>query len=78
MRHIFRHSRHINRHIRRNIRRGLRRTRRGGGGRLLGVVGLAALGVTLIEKNHREQQRLQCNDFVDWEEPSTADSLDVW
>lgn len=78
MKHIFRRSRHINRHIRRSIRRGMRRPMRGGGGRLLGVVGLAALGYTLLEKNRREQERLQGEDFIDWEDPQNNDSSGAW
>ena len=34
-------------------------------GRLLGLVGLAALGYTLLGKNRREQQRTYSNGFVD-------------
>jgi len=52
MRHPFRHAHHINRHIHRGMRRPFRR-----GGRLLGLVGLVALGYTLLEKNRREQAR---------------------
>jgi len=35
------------------------------GGRLLGLVGLAALGYTLLDKNRREQQRTYSNGVVD-------------
>jgi len=59
------HHRHIppprrrSRHFR---RRSMRR-----GGRLLGVVGLAALGYTLLEKNRKRQARMHSDQFVDWE-----------
>lgn len=36
-----------------------------GGGRLLGLVGLAALGYTLMDKRRREQQRTYDNGYVD-------------
>jgi len=36
-----------------------------GGGRLLGLAGLAALGYTLLDKHRREQQRSYNNGYVD-------------
>jgi nitroreductase len=76
VRHKLYHPRRIHRRIRRSVRRGIRRgfhrpLRRGGG--LLGLVGLAALGYTLLEKNRREEQRLQDDGFVHWEDPRTEE-----
>ncbi len=56
MRHIYHHRPRIRRRMRRRFRRG---------GRLLGLVGLAALGYTLLDKYQREGQRRTANVTVD-------------
>jgi len=58
MRYPYRHRRFHRRRFRRSIRRG---------GRLLGLVGLTALGVTLLNKHQREQQRHSDNVYFDVE-----------
>ncbi len=82
MRPILRHSRRINRRFRRSIRRGLRRSVRRscrhGGGRLLGMAGLAALGYTLLEKNRREQERMVNDPYVNWEEAPPDPNSGTW
>jgi len=50
------------RHLRRVRIRPIRR-----GGRILGIIGLAALGYTLLEKNRQKQARMGSDGFVDWE-----------
>lgn len=60
MKHPYRHRRFIRRRIRHGVRRSFRR-----GGRLLGLVGLAALGVTLLNKHQREGQRGFSKVYVD-------------
>jgi hypothetical protein len=56
MRHTYYHRPFIRRRLRRPFRRG---------GRLLGLVGLAALGTALLDKYQREQQRRTANVTVD-------------
>jgi len=56
MRHTYRNRPIIRRRIRRSFRRG---------GRMLGLVGLAALGYTLLDKAQREGQRRTANVTVD-------------
>lgn len=63
MRHRMRHLRRVNRHVRRGVRRSIRRR-----GNLLGLVGLAALGYTLYEKQQREQSRDWTNGDREYEE----------
>jgi len=36
-------------------------------GRILGLIGLAALGYTMLEKNRQKQARMGSDGFVDWE-----------
>lgn len=62
MRRSVRRARRFNRRIRRGLRRPLRRR-----GNLLGIIGLTALGVTLLDKHQREQQRNQPGNFIDQE-----------
>ena len=66
MRHHHRHLPPPRRHFRRVRMRPIRR-----GGRLLGMVGLAALGYTLLEKNRQRQSRMLSDAFVDWEEETS-------
>ena len=60
MKKSFKWARRINRRIRRGLRGPIRRR-----GNLLGMIGLAALGVTLLEKHQREQQRTQTEGLYD-------------
>ena len=62
MRHHHRHMPPPRHHFRHFRRRPMRR-----GGRLLGMVGLAALGYTLLERNRQRQTRMQPDAFVEWE-----------
>ena len=66
MRHHHRHLPPPRRHFRRVRMRPIRR-----GGRLLGMVGLAALGYTLLERNRQRQSRMHSDAFVDWEEETS-------
>ena len=66
MRHHHRHMPPPIRHFRRFRMRPIRR-----GGRLLGMVGLAALGYSLLERNRQRQTRMQPDAFVDWERESS-------
>ncbi|MDY6866753.1 MAG: hypothetical protein SVT56_02445 [Chloroflexota bacterium] len=56
MRHIYHHRPHLRRRLRRRFR---------GGGRLLDLVGLAALGYSLLDKYQREGQRRTADVTVD-------------
>ena len=66
MKHIHRHMSIPRRNIRRARVRPIRRR-----GRMLGVIGLAALGYTLLEKNRQKQMRMNSDAFVDWEGESS-------
>ena len=66
MKHFHRHMSIPRRHIRRARVRPIRRR-----GRMLGVIGLAALGYTLLEKNRQKQMRMNSNEFVDWEDETS-------
>jgi len=62
MRQLNKSGQRIRRHLRRGVQRKVRRN-----GSLLGLVGMAALGYTLLEKNRRDQQHFQEDPFVDWD-----------
>lgn len=66
MRQFHRHIPPPRRHLRHFRMRPMRRR-----GRLLGMVGLAALGYTLLERNRQRQTRMQPDAFVDWERESS-------
>ncbi|MEA3326848.1 MAG: hypothetical protein U9R53_06000 [Chloroflexota bacterium] len=63
MRHYHRHMSIPRRHL---IRARIRPIRRRG--RILGMIGLAALGYTLMQKNRQNPARLGSDGFVDWED----------
>ena len=65
MRRPFRRTMINHRHFRRGFRRPIRRA-----GGLLGLVGVAALGYTLLEKHQREQVRNANDQTIVWDEGS--------
>ena len=62
MKQYHRHIRNTRRRLRHARVRPIRRR-----GRFLGLIGLAALGYTLLEKNRQKQARMGSDEFVDWE-----------
>lgn len=62
MKQNHRHIRNTRRRLRHARFRPIRRR-----GRFLGLIGLAALGYTLLEKNREKKAQLHSDAFVDWE-----------